>query len=250
MTKSGLDLIERSPLHFWAAKLDPKREKPEETEALIIGRAIHTATQEYAQFNQEFVVSPGFNRRKNDGKAEYADFVAKHAGKDILDQDQYNLVMKVREAILNHPLAKRLLMSGYVENTYYWTDPDTGVKCKCRPDFLNKLGIGVDIKSTEDASPDAFGRSATKYRYPVQGAFYTDGLEANGIYLDSFVFIAVEKKPPYAVACYELPSRGYDIGRQQYKANLRTYAECKASNEWPGYSDIITPLQLPGWAFK
>lgn len=250
ISKSGLDLINKSPLHFWDAKLNPARKKIEDTEALLIGRAWHVATLEYSNFNTEFAVSPGFNRRTKEGKEDYEFFAKSVAGKEVIDLDQYQLVMAMREATLANPVAKALLASGLVENTYTWTDQETGIECKCRPDFLNNNRLCVDLKSTNDASPEAFGRSANEFRYPVQGAYYSDGLEANGIQLDGFVFIAVEKKPPYAVACYYLDARGFDLGRKLYKTNLRTYAECKATNTWPGYSDIITPLQLPGWAFK
>ena len=67
----------------------------------------------------------------------------------------------------------------------------------------------VDLKTTMDASPDAFARTAANFNYPLQAAYYVDGLQAAGIAspdaVTSFVFLVVEKTPPYGVAVYTLP---------------------------------------------
>ena len=58
ISASGLKLIGRSPLHYWAAYLDPKREPRVETPALKLGTAIHTAVLEPMRFADEYVVVP------------------------------------------------------------------------------------------------------------------------------------------------------------------------------------------------
>ena len=37
ISKSGLDLVAQSPLHYWSAYLDPNRQAREETPAMAIG---------------------------------------------------------------------------------------------------------------------------------------------------------------------------------------------------------------------
>ena len=77
----------------------------------------------------------------------------------------------------------------------------TGLQCKCRPDWISADGgILVDLKTTEDASPREFQRSIAKWRYHVQAGWYMAGIEAAyGTRPSGFIFIAVEKKPPFAV---------------------------------------------------
>ena len=50
ISKSGLDVVAKSPLHYWARYLDPKREVPEPTAAMRIGTALHTLVLEQDQF--------------------------------------------------------------------------------------------------------------------------------------------------------------------------------------------------------
>jgi exodeoxyribonuclease VIII len=136
---------------------------------------------------------------------------------------------------------------GKAETTHMWTDATTGVECKCRPDWLTSNLI-VDLKTTEDASPRGFQRSVANYRYHVQAAWYLDGIEAvTGTRPDQFIFICVEKKPPYAVGVYAADAEMIQIGAETAARDLEVYATCKAADAWPSYSDQIEPLSLPAW---
>ena len=86
------------------------------------------------------------------------------------------------------------------------------------------------------------------WRYDVQDPFYTDGVKiATGRNVKAFVFIAVEKKPPYAVGVYVLDSASREIGRAMYQHDLKVYAECLANDNWPGYGDKIQTINMPTW---
>lgn len=250
ISKSGLDLIAKSPAHYYAAKLDPNRDIRRETKALMQGRVIHTAILEPTSFGQQYAVMPELNLRTNAGKEQLATFQQQNAGKTIIDLETYELSQVVRDRVYAHPAAASLLQSGRAEATFVWKDGETGVDCKCRPDFLTSDRIAVDIKTTEDASPAAFGRSSWKYRYHVQAAFYWDGLVANGYVPEAFVFIAVEKTPPYPVAVYFVDAATMSLGRLTYINDLTTYKGCLHSGHWPAYGDDIQTLQLPAYAFR
>ncbi len=250
ISKSGLDIIAKSPLHYWEAKLNPKRLPERETPALIFGRAAHLAILEPMLLRDEFAIEPEFNLRTNQGKADYQIWLETIGSKSVIDREQYDAVMRVRDAVHRHPAAAELLNSGKPEQTFVWTDQDTGAACKLRADWITSDRIVTDIKTTEDASPEEFGRSAAKYRYHVQGAYYTDGLEANGFRPEAFVFVAVEKKPPFAVAVYFLDNTAIERGREIYKRDLGVYTSCRESGIWHGYSNQATALQLPSYALK
>lgn len=58
INKSGLDLVARSPLHYYAAYLDPHRAPRDETPSMRLGTAIHTAIYEPARFQSDYMRRP------------------------------------------------------------------------------------------------------------------------------------------------------------------------------------------------
>mgnify|MGYP003336094865 FL=1 len=251
ISKSHLDLIARSPLHYWARFLDPKRVIPEPTPAMRIGSAVHTHVLELNKWDVEYTVAPdGLDRRTKAGKEAWAAFEAEANGRTVLSREDADLVMHMGRAVLGHPAAAMLLgINGEAETTHMWTDATTGLQCKCRPDWISEDGgILVDLKTTEDSSPREFQRSIAKWRYHVQAGWYMAGVEAAyGTRPSGFIFIAVEKKPPFAVGVYaadeEMINRGYEIAMR----DLQKLAECMAANSWPSYSHRIEPISLPAW---
>ena len=261
VSKSGLDLTAKSPAHYYAGYLDPERKKRTETEAMKLGTMFHTAVLEpenmahYAVFNDQKVIQEiggGNPRLTNRYKEWKANYMAENEGKIFVPADDMDSVNRMADAIQNHPAARELITDLIVEKSIFWTDPVTGAPCKCRPDGVKSDGrIIIDLKTTEDASPDGFAKSVWNYRYHVQAPFYLDGFEAaTGTAPDWFIFIAVEKSPPYNVGVYFAPPELIEMGREEYRRNLADYMEAKRTGTWKGYSDIIEPLRLPGWAFK
>lgn len=179
-----------------------------------------------------------------------AEWTENNPGRIVLSPEVWDQLHAMRDAVHNHPAAHALLTSvpGEAEKSVYWIDPTTGVLCRCRPDWWRDDWIIPDLKTTDDASPEGFAKSIANWRYDVQAAFYMDGIEqATGKRPKSFVFIAVEKKPPYGVGVYVLDSDSLELGRAQYQHDLRIYAECVRTGEWPGYGDKIQTISLPAW---
>lgn len=174
----------------------------------------------------------------------------------VLDADAWDQLHRMRDSVMAHPAARALLTAvpGKAEQSVYWVDDATGELCRCRPDFWRNDGILVDVKTTEDASPEEFARSIAKWRYHVQHPFYVDGVNAarkqarlNVAPARAFVFLVAEKKAPYAVAVYSLDVESVGLGRLEYQRDLATLHECKQSGTWPGYGDNIKAISLPGW---
>ena len=257
ISKGGLDLINRSPAHYITKKRHPRPP----TRAFHVGRAAHTLILEPWKFDAEYI------------KAEYTEFRTKEskewraaqeaAGRMVLrvatDSDnfwspsEWELVHAIRDAVMTHPIASILLDpdQGKPEQTAYWIDRDTGRLCKCRPDFLNDgHNLCVDLKTTEDASYTEFQRSVFKWRYHVQAAYYSHGLTRVDRPVRDFVFVAIEKSPPFCIGCYALIYEAKRVGWIQAEHDLRTYDACMRSNEWPGYAQEIRELDLKEWQLK
>ncbi len=245
--KSGLDLIAQSPAKYYAKYLDPNREREKKTPALITGSAFHTLVLESWKFQDEYAVMPNFQGEGSTSKKR--DWMEEHAGKDFISLETYMQISRMRDSIMKHPLCDDLLSVGVVEQRLDFEDFETGALCKCKPDFRNtQNGLIIDLKTTEDASEQGFAKSAYNYRYYVQAPFYLDGAVQNGLAPTGFVFIAVEKDPPYLVNVFHTDDDLMNLGRVTYRRDLEMYMQCVMSGDWPGYTPDIKRLTLPRWA--
>jgi len=240
---SALGYALKSLAHYRAYKQRP----PESTDAQAFGTAAHFGVLEPQKFYSRYAAMPaGTDLRTTAGKNAKAAIL--EAGKTPLKADEFADVERIIEAVYSHPTASKYLTGGLTEHSYFWTDPDTGIECKARPDYLRDDGIYIDLKTTDDASAAEFARSAAKWNYHRQCAFYSDGLKvATGRDLVGCVLIAVEKAPPYGIGVFVMDTHAIDFGRIQYKAALTAIAEGRRTNQWPGYPAETQTIFLPGW---
>lgn len=246
VSKHDLDLVNRSPRHYQAAKLTPT----ETTPAMAFGSAAHTWILEPEKAPLEIAVRPNYDRRTKAGKEMAAEFDAGAFGKTIITEEDARHLAAMSAAVNQHKIAAKLIDDAIaIEASVLWQDERTKAMCRCRPDIIGKDYV-VDLKTTYDASKDGFAKSVHKYRYQVQAAYYLDACMAlNELPPESaFIFIAVEKKPPYGVAVYTLTKEDLDRGRFQYEKDLTRYAHCMQTGHWFGYSESINYIELPSYA--
>ena len=217
---------------------------------MLTGTAIHTAILEPERFAAEYRVAPAVDRRTKDGKATWEAFVAdcEENGFTSISVDDLTICNNVSEVVRSCYTAQQLFKEGVAESSMFWQDDKTGVLCKCRPDWMAADNIIVDVKSTTDASPEGFMRSAFNYRYWVQAAWYMDGIErATGNRPEAFVFVAFEKEPPYACGFYFATDEMIEAGQIEYRQLLDKYSNCLTTGNWHGYSPALEPLAMPAW---
>lgn len=206
----------------------------EKIETFDFGTACHEILLEPDAFKNNFVVAPNLNMRTNAGKEEMRLFKIEHEAKKILAFDEYKKLSLMRESVMADPAARHWIEAqGVAEGSWFWTDPDTGVECRCRPD---KDIVGtrflMDIKSTDTIKK--FNFSVDDYRYYVQDPFYTDGLTANGVEKNEMVFLVMQKHIEcgrYPVKCVTLPLDVKQFGRDEYKRDLENLAKYREKNK-------------------
>lgn len=250
ISKSHLDYIAgKSPAHYWHKYLNPNREPTLPTAAQQIGTAIHTAILEPELLDGSVVRGLDVDRRSNANKEAWAIFEHENAGKIILKAEDFDHVLRVRDAVHGHPVAAGLLTGGKAEQTYFAKDEATGELIKCRLDYFREdEGLIIDVKSTEDASPHGFAKSAANYRYDVQVAWYYRVLETlYGWTPEAWVFLAFEKEPPYAIGVYFAQDHDIDRAREAADRDFQRIVEAKRSGAFPDYGVTPMPLELPGW---
>lgn len=222
VSKGQLDLFAKDQYAIeWQRKCPVDDDK---LKTLDFGDAMHAICLEPDRLKGEFVVMPSLNLRTNAGKEEKAAFLAENEGKKILSADEHKKLTLMFESVMAHPQARDIIEAqGFAESSWFWTDIDTGVNCRCRPDKLI-WRRAVDVKTTPDLSK--FKYSIDDYRYYVQNAFYCDGLEANKIDSPYMEFLVIQKtidcgRYPVMVCC--LPDDVVEYGRMIYKRDLEAY---------------------------
>ncbi|WP_237173008.1 PD-(D/E)XK nuclease-like domain-containing protein [Paracandidimonas lactea] len=270
ISKTGLDLIERSPAHYFAEYLDPNRPPKEndETPARLAGHLAHCAILEPAEFDKRYAVLPADAPRKPtsaqwnaknpssdslSAMAWWREWLANNEGRTIITHEQRETALRQAESVRRLPDIRDALDRGRPEVSAYWRDSGTGVLCRCRPDWVHDAGPGrailVDVKTYSNAAPVEFARQIARMRYHVQAAYYTDGYAAAAnVDVLAFVFLAVETEYPYAASAVMLDEASLEQGRAEYRRNVSAYAQCLSSGEWPGYPEGIQPVSLPAWA--
>jgi exodeoxyribonuclease VIII len=242
---SVLREMANSPLHF-----RKRREQPiPDSDTLRLGRATHTAVLEPHRFLADYVLWEGGRRA---GKVwEEFTAVAEAAGKTVLTDDQYTAALEMRDAVRSHPVAAPYLEAGIAERPIYWTDSDTGIACRARPDLISTSKPAVvELKTARSTDARLFGNSAAHLSYHGQLAFYVDGMAAQpGFGVLPAVIIAVEKDSlDVSVFTVDAEDALY-AGQALYRELLAKVAACEASGKWPGRCEREIALQLPAWSY-
>lgn len=240
---SSLKYMSESPAKYWHM-LDHKRE---DTPALAFGRAVHTMVFEQELFDAEIAIWDGEARR---GKA-WSDFKDANVGKTIFKSSEIDEAIAIASAVRAHPLVVPYLQDADAEfeHSVIWTDVNTGLKCKARPDWIvPSTRTLIDLKTTISIDGRRFGAAAARYMYHCQMAHYAAGIHAaRGWMPKQILLVAVEKSAPYDVGVFEIDADALWYATDEVGKLLERVAECRASDTWPGRYTEPQALQLPAW---
>ena len=236
----------RTPAHFKARYIDKITGPEEETDAMRLGTLTHRVVLEPDTCVDAFHVRPdGMKFTTKEGMA----WRDAHSDKPIITAEQSAAMLGMRESVLAHPIARRVIANSNREQNVF-ADAD-GVRLKARLDLLPHNGnLLADLKTCEDASEGGFSKSIDSYRYDYQAAFYIDVCNLVGKDFSQWLFIAVEKDPPYLCAIYALDAMAIEYGRRLYKRDLQLYRTCMETGKWPGYPPELQQISLPSYRQK
>jgi len=231
-SKSDLDSAHKS-----TALIEWNKNSPTDgSESIELGTDVHCAILEPDVFAKDYVKMPEFGVSKA-GREKAESFSNAMQGKIILTTPQYEKVIAMRDSVLAHPVANRLLTKLGVSEASIFGEIN-GIKVKARPDrIVDTSHYGymlVDVKKTADI--DKFKWSVRDFRYHVQAAYYSDIYkqwlkEHNKDYKGEpirFVFVVVGEKRSigrHPVRVFELPEETVDIGRSEYLEDLELVRE-------------------------
>jgi exodeoxyribonuclease VIII len=158
-------------------------------------------------------------------------------------------------SLMAHQKIRRIIETSVKQESAFCRDPDTGLMRKVRPDarcFDNSERIILaDLKSTfrGGATVSAWQQHCARMSYHIQDSFYTD------VYTDLmappyFIFMVVERKPPYACRLFQIDPTGKKHARDKYKKAMEQFRKCQDTGIWPGYDEDIVTVSLPSWEIR
>ncbi|HEY2566533.1 MAG TPA: PD-(D/E)XK nuclease-like domain-containing protein [Candidatus Aquirickettsiella sp.] len=247
ISRSGLMEFKRSPYHYWYKYLNPDYQPEPATTAQILGNALHTYVLEPNEFEKRYFVISEFNKTTKEGKARWQQIQFELGNREILSFHQYQTLQHMTASLQKHKLAMQLIENAEIEQSLYWTDPDAGILCKCRPDIL-RCNLICDLKTAQDGSPRSFQYAVFNYGYHIQAVMIQEAIkQLKQTVIKDFLFLVIEKSAPYAISIYQLDEASIEQGRHEFKQLLMRYKHCLETNEWPTYT--IQEISLPRYAF-
>lgn len=248
LSNSQLSDFAKSPAYYHAVHVEKSIKKKPATDDMLIGTALHEVLLEGGP--QSFVpMEEPLDLRTKAGKEQAARIEEEHPGKAILRVDDWQQVCRMQKAALEHPAARRFLFDCDGENEigYVFHDVFHGVRRRCKVDrVINGGRFIVDIKTCNDAGPEAFAKTVLQREYHRQAAFYRD-IVAKAEQTDfapQFFFIAISKEEVPRVELYRMLDDFLDIGQSRLENLLSDFAACNRSGNW-NFKHFGEVLSLP-----
>jgi hypothetical protein len=260
--------FERSPAHLRWSIDHPS----ESSDSMTVGTAAHFCTMQPELFDRKFIVAS--NCSAITGKGEHCTnqgsklsggkwFCGTHLkapgetlepGTRLLKADQFASASDTAAAVWAHPIARRILEATPPEDretTIIWRHEETGILCKTRLDLLaDALGMCVDLKTADNASPEEWQRAGLRYGYHRQAAWYLEALRSTGRQDFIFGWIVAETEPPFGVTIHEADDELIGLAADENRNVHLAYAECVRANRWPSYPQIVNTFSPPHWMKK
>jgi PDDEXK-like domain of unknown function (DUF3799) len=234
-----------------AARWRFQKEQPKEkTRALVVGSAIHEMVQAKIAGLKDtcnvLVYTEGSSLTK--GFKKYQEENPNFA---VVDDDEMNLLYRMREAIFDEPEAVNYLKDSMIEPSFFIEDPEFKFIRKCRPDFLHlKKGILMNIKSTLDISEKGWFRSISDYGYDFKTVNYQDILKLHygRKFIEIHIMVDKPKEGPCRVAIRAIDDDTLDQARFQMRSVFEKIKKCEASGKWEDPKATLITSPVPAWA--
>jgi hypothetical protein len=232
--------LESPELLYWM-KHKGGRAQRKPSPQMIEGTLAHACILEPDKFNATYKVCGPRNTKA--GKEEAKEAI--ESGRQPITRAQYEKALDMNIAVNDNLLCNSFFVDGLAEQSFFSEDDRTTLPMKARLDWITENDTIVDLKTVAagGASPANFAKQVANFSYHLQAAHY---LEMSG--MQRFVFVVVEREPPFQIGVYELDDDAIAEGRYLRRKALDLIANCKVFNDWPGHTPLMPQtLSLPNW---
>lgn len=250
VSKSMLWTFRRSRQEYYRRYV--KQDAPEETQSsqMELGTVVHTMLLEPLKTSEVCAVAPYDDFRKKEAREWKRS--AEAAGKIILKPDEHSLCVAMRDSMAN-TFGHLLSQPGPVEEPILWVDRESEIHCKCKPDKIVEVNDEtwvLDVKTTSDATPQAFRKSCENFGYWLQDAHYRAGVERVAASPVLFVFLVVQNCWPYHSAAYTLDKESQAKADEMRAELLAQLKYCHQQADWRDWwLDNPNEISIREWAW-
>jgi len=247
LSSSDVKLLAKNP-QAWAYRQEHGHA---DSPQMAFGRLAHTLVLEPHKFEEQYVVVDASTRNTK----AYKEAVNNNVNKAVVLKSDVQRAQGIQFAVyackqINFAEIKD---NSKVEASGFWYEGD--LLCKFRPDLMEfdtgcRAGPEAlwDLKTTTDASPEAFQHQVIRYAYHASAAWYLRG--ANKVLGNAprrFYWIAVEKDAPHAVQVYEATTELLEAGLHVCKRGIANYRDCQQTRTYPAYATEVLSMGLPAY---
>ena len=202
---------------------------PKPSAAMKFGTAFHMLVLEGRDvFDSNYAVEPdGIDKRTTLGKNMLLQFNESLKGREAISHKDYKLMEDMYTNLRSSKHYSLILDCKDFEKIYLWKNEVLDILCKGKLDAVSNDYI-VDLKTTRDASPEAFKETIINQKYHMQAAFYCDALGVKDYYI-----YAIEKTRPYCICVYKISSELLQEGRLMYTQAIIDYKAYMHGGEQP-----------------
>jgi len=246
LSNSMLSHWRKGRRHFESRFVTGEVKQSPPSKAMTEGTLKHLAFLERDAWEEMVIQIPGkyLAGAKVDGARTgkpYHFFVKEHPGKTCLKKKEVEHSRKLVAAI-DAAHGHLIWKPGMSEVSLFWSNPETGVPCRCRIDRLVTFDPGnaarrsfiFDMKNLATSLEQDFYWSARKFGYAEQAAHYQEGVRVVLGGACRFDFLAVGKEEPFAPRLYHLDPATVEAANDRRVQHLAEIAECRQSGD---YSD-------------
>jgi exodeoxyribonuclease VIII len=228
----------------------------------IKGKSKKEQLDEWFQRNPQ-CIPPKFEDSQGKTKDEQQkEFLEANTGKEIVNQVDADKARAMKASLKSHPDLNIVFGDGHKELTFVWNDPETGILCKCKTDYMClKSGYIIDLKSSKTADPMEFQKEINTFNLHLQAAFYLDGVnisiaQATGkkANFEDFFFGVVENSGTHEGSLMLMSDGGISVGKDLYRRSLGILSKYQDDIEngnkvWTGYKRGVNQVDIPHFAY-
>ncbi len=253
-SQSQFKLLPDHPELFYGFHIE-KRWSIEPTDDMELGSHLHSTLLEgepLLVIPPDALTSNG-QRRGNNWKAWCEEHPENYG---VLPKDAGRIQAMIDGANADPVIRDLLEAEGEVEQTIIWTDRETGLPLRARPDkccryksgyqILDLKATSIDVGNEREVSSKIFS-----FKYHQQAACYCDAakLAFNAPPLQ-FVFVFIRNRPPFNAVAWVLNENDLDLGRRHNAVALFELKTRLASGNWRGgRHGKLNVVSLPKWAW-
>jgi len=225
ISSSGLKRILDSTAHLHRYLLRQNESTPQ----LDFGTAVHCALLEPERFKREYIALPG--ARADLFHEHDLMLIEQERGHSLhfITDAQMAAVQGICAQVARHSDIVGLLQTGLAERSLFWRDPESGIRCKIRPDLLVLPHLILELKTTFNASLPVFQRTLQMQRYHLSAAMYLEGVRQLTGQSLNYVYLVACRHPPYEVQSFVPDAAMLEEGERLFREALNRVT---AEEEW------------------